>query len=87
MSYGSESYKAMALRRINAEKEFSEQLQRAGALLEPQAHAVMLAYLKFKLASYDGTRITVKHGALFDRETIRTVAKNIGAIEPPREHL
>lgn len=72
MTYGAESYKAMAQRMETARADFLETLMSCGGITEPEAEKVMAFYLKKKLAKpdYAVSRISVTHGAFLDRENI-----------------
>lgn len=70
--------KAMAQRMDQAEDSFVETLMTLGGITLTEAKVVFAGYRKFKLVKMDavGGRITVKHGALLDREVIRRAAQD-----------
>lgn len=71
-----QSFKDMAQRAANAENNFVVELIRAGGISETDAVKVMNFYLKEKIAKLDYAigRISVKHGAFWDRDVIRRAA-------------
>lgn len=67
------SFKAMATRADNAERQFIECLCEAGEITETEARKVADLYFKNKLAKIDYGigHVNVKHGALYDKDVIR----------------
>ena len=72
MTYGADSYKAMAQRMETARAGFLETLMNCGGIGKPEAEKVLAFYFKAKIikTEYAVSRMTVKHGAFLDRETI-----------------
>lgn len=68
-----QSFKDMAQRMVTAETEFLAQLERAGDLTAEEARKVFAVYRKAKVLKneYAVSRISVKHGAFWDRAVIR----------------
>jgi hypothetical protein len=69
--------RSMAERAVRAEEEFLDQLQRAGDLTRAQAITAFKKLKEVKALKFDayvGGRITVKHGAFWDRAVVRRAA-------------
>ncbi len=70
---------AVAQRIANAHSEFHAQLAKNGDISNDDARDVGHAYIKHKLARVDAVlgRVHVKHGSLYDKDTIRTALGNL----------
>lgn len=69
---GRQSFKNMATRMDNAEKDFVQTLVSAAGISIEDAQAVLGFYRKIKAVKndYAVSRISVKHGAMLDRDVI-----------------
>lgn len=66
-------FRAMAQRMVNAEEKFVADIMALGGLSSEQAETVLAAYRKAKVVKMDavGGTLTVRHGALLDRDVLR----------------
>jgi hypothetical protein len=67
-----QSFKNMATRMVNAENDFVSLLVDCAGITTDEAFKVLAVYRKVKVIKndYAVNRISVKHGALLDREVI-----------------
>jgi hypothetical protein len=76
------SFEHMAIRSINAENNFLDQLMHFGGITREQAETVFSVYKKAKFLNlkevYSMGRIRVKHGAFLDRDFILNALSHAG---------
>ena len=77
LSYATEHLHNIAGRQHRAHQEFVGALQSFGELSRPEAEKVLVFFKKKKLVKVTIDRISVKHGAYFDRDFLQKVADSI----------